>query len=130
MKIDEKELKATAERTGLPEDYVRSMLEWKVKTDQRVKDAAEDAAKVGLTPEEYVDRQDIDEMTLVFLEAKGFNTSTDLASALNWIRTADPDDLMLGEGSHEDFDVTMGELRRPMLFASVERLMKKQQGMK
>ena len=71
----------------------------------------------------------IDEMTLVFLESKGFSR-TDLASALNWIRTADPDDLMLGDRTGEDFDVTMGELRRPILIASVERLMKKQQGKK
>ena len=72
----------------------------------------------------------IDEMTLVFLESKGFDTTTDLTSALNWIRTADPDDLMLGDKTGESFDVTMGELRRPMLMASVERLMKKQQGKK
>ena len=68
----------------------------------------------------------IDEMTLVFLESKGFNTSTDLASALNWIRTADPDDLMLGDKTGESFDVTMGEFRRPMLMASVERLIAQQ----
>ena len=68
----------------------------------------------------------IDEMTLVCLESKGFDTSTDLASALNWIRTADPDDLMLGDRTGEDFDVTMGELRRPMLIASVERLIAQQ----
>ena len=71
----------------------------------------------------------IDEMTLVFLESKGFSR-TDLSSALNWIRTADPDDLMLGDKTGESFDVPMGELRRPMLMASVERLMKKQQGKK
>lgn len=70
------------------------------------------------------DTDSIDEMTLVFLESKGFKR-TDLASALNWIRTADPDDLMLGDKTGEYFDVTMGELRRPMLIASVERLMKK-----
>ena len=69
------------------------------------------------------DNNSIDEMTLVFLESKGFKR-TDLASALDWIKTADPDNLMLGEGNHEDFDVTMGELRRPMLIVSVERLMK------
>ena len=71
----------------------------------------------------------IDEMTLVFLESKGFSR-TDLSSALNWIRTAVPDDLMLGDKTGESFDVTMGEFRRPMLMASVERLMKKQQGKK
>ena len=68
----------------------------------------------------------IDEMTLVFLESKGFK-KTDLTSALDWIRTADPDDLMLGDRTGEDFDVTMGELRRLMLIASVERLIARQE---
>ncbi|MBQ9605758.1 MAG: hypothetical protein IJV16_01090 [Lachnospiraceae bacterium] len=71
------------------------------------------------------DTDSIDEMTLVFPESKGFK-KTDLASALNWIRTADPDDLMLGDKTGESFDVTMGEFRRPMLIASVERLIAQQ----
>ena len=64
----------------------------------------------------------IDEMTLVFLESKGFDRQH-LSEALSWLKTADPDDLMLGNKTGEYFDVTMGELRRPMLIASVERLM-------
>ena len=67
------------------------------------------------------DEKSIDEMTLVFLESKGFKPS-DLSSALDWLKSADPDDLMLGDKTGESFDVTMGELRRPMLIASVERL--------
>ena len=70
------------------------------------------------------DEKSIDEMTLVFLESKGFDRQH-LASALDWLRTANPDDLMLGDRTGESFDVTMGELRRPMLIASVERLMKR-----
>ena len=70
------------------------------------------------------DKNSIDEMTLVFLESKGFDRQH-LREALSWLRTADPDDLMLGDKTGESFDVTMGELRRPMLIASVERLMKK-----
>ena len=70
------------------------------------------------------DKNSIDEMTLVFLESKGFDRQH-LSEALSWLRTADPDDLMLGDKTGESFDVTMGELRRPMLIASVERLMKK-----
>ena len=70
------------------------------------------------------DNNSIDEMTLVFLESKGFDRQH-LSEALSWLRTADPDDLMLGDKTGESFDVTMGELRRPMLIASVERLMKK-----
>ena len=69
------------------------------------------------------DKNSIDEMTLVFLESKGFDRQH-LSEALSWLRTADPDDLMLGDKTGESFDVTMGELRRPMLIASVERLMK------
>ena len=71
------------------------------------------------------DIEGLDEMTLVFLESKGFDKDS-LAAALDWIKTADPDDLMLGEGSHDGFDVQMGELRRPLLVASVERLIKRQ----
>lgn len=72
----------------------------------------------------------IDEMTLFFLESKGFSPTFDLQSALSWLRTADPNDLMLGSGDpnrHDSFDVTMGELRRPMLIASVERLIAAQE---
>ena len=68
------------------------------------------------------DKNSIDEMTLVFLESKGFDRQH-LSEALSWLRTADPDDLMLGDKTGESFDVTMGELRWPMLIASVERLM-------
>ena len=66
----------------------------------------------------------IDKMTLVFLESKGYDRKH-LKEALKWIKTADPDDLMLGDKTGEYFDVTMGELRRPMLIESVKRLMKK-----
>ena len=69
------------------------------------------------------DTNSIDEMTLVFLESKGFDRQH-LREALEWLRTTDADDLMLGDKTGEYFDVTMGELRRPMLIASVERLMK------
>ena len=66
----------------------------------------------------------IDEMTMFFLESKGFDRST-LKSALSWLKTADPDDLMLGSGNGDSLDVMMGELRRPLLIASVERLIGK-----
>ena len=67
----------------------------------------------------------LDKMTLVFLESKGYDRKH-LKEALKWIKTADTDDLMLGAGNHDEFDVTMGELRRPMLIESVKRLMKRQ----
>ena len=69
--------------------------------------------------------KDFDEMTLYFLESKGFNRST-LLDALSWLRTADADELMLGSGNGDSLDVMMGELRRPLLIASVERLIGKQ----
>ena len=72
-----------------------------------------------------MDTSGIDKMTLAFLESKGFDNAH-LKDALEWIKTADPDDLMLGSGNHDEFDVTMGELRRPMLIESVKRLMKRQ----
>ena len=62
------------------------------------------------------DSDSIDEMTLFFLKSKGFDRNH-LQSALSWLKTADSDDLMIGNGYHDEFNVTMGELRRPMLIA-------------
>ena len=43
-----------------------------------------------------------------------------LNQALNWPKTADADNLMYGEPSGDEFDIMVGEMRRPMLIASVE----------
>ena len=73
------------------------------------------------------DYNEDDKMTLFFLESKGF-TKDRLKEAKEWIKTADPDDLMLGEGTGDPFDIMMGESRRPMLLKSVDRLIKKYGG--
>ena len=59
---------------------------------------------------------------LTFLNLKGFDTSTltGLNAALHWLKTAEADCLMHGEGTGDPFDIMVGEMRRPMLIASVE----------
>lgn len=61
-------------------------------------------------------------INLTFLNLKGFDTSTlkGLNAALHWLKTTDADCLMHGEGTGDPFDVMVGEMRRPMLIASVE----------
>lgn len=58
---------------------------------------------------------------LTFLQSKGFDTSslTSLKKALAWLRTIDGDNLMYGEGTGDEFDKMVGEMRRPMLIESV-----------
>ena len=59
---------------------------------------------------------------LTFLNLKGFDTSTltGLNVALHWFKTTEADCLMHGEGTGDPFDIMVGEMRRPMLIASVE----------
>lgn len=61
-------------------------------------------------------------INLTFLNLKGFDTSslTDLNAALHWLKTTEADCLMHGEGTGDPFDIMVGEMRRPMLIASVE----------
>lgn len=58
---------------------------------------------------------------LTFLQSKGFDTSSlsSLKKALVWLRTTDGDNLMYGEGTGDEFDKMVGEMRRPMLIESV-----------
>jgi len=62
------------------------------------------------------------DINLTFISSKGFDTSTlkGLNSALHWLQTADADNLMYGEPSGDEFDIMVGEMRRPMLISSVE----------
>lgn len=62
------------------------------------------------------------DINLTFLQQRGFKTTTleGLNKALNWLQTTDPDALMHGEGTGDPFDIMVGEMRRPMLIASVE----------
>lgn len=62
------------------------------------------------------------DINLTFIASKGFDTSslTGLHDALKWHKTTDADNLMYGEPSGNEFDIMVGEMRRPMLIASVE----------
>ncbi|WP_303797286.1 hypothetical protein, partial [Ruminococcus flavefaciens] len=62
-------------------------------------------------------------INLTFLNLKGFDTSTliGLNAALHWLKTAEADCLMHGEGTGDPFDIMVGEMRRPMLIASVAK---------
>lgn len=64
---------------------------------------------------------------LIFLQSKGFDTSSleSLKSALAWLQTTSSDNLMYGKGSGDEFDIMVGEMRRPMLIESVEREIKR-----
>ena len=62
------------------------------------------------------------DINLPFIQSKGFATSTltRLNSALTWLQTVSPDNLMYGEPSGDEFDFMVGEMRRPILINSVE----------
>lgn len=63
------------------------------------------------------------DINLTFISSKGFDVFTvdGLNKALHWLQTADADNLMYGEPSGDEFDIMVGEMRRPMLIASVEQ---------
>ena len=63
---------------------------------------------------------------LAFIASKVFDASSlsSLQKALHWLRTTDGDNLMYGEPTGDDFDKIVGEMRRPMLIESVERVIK------
>lgn len=63
------------------------------------------------------------DINLTFLSHKGFDTTTldGLQKALFWLKTADADELMYGDGTGDSFDIMVGEMRRPMLIDSVEK---------
>lgn len=61
------------------------------------------------------------DINLTFLSRKGFDTTTlnGLQKTLFWLKTADADELMYGDGTGDSFDIMVGEMRRPMLIESV-----------
>ena len=63
------------------------------------------------------------DINLTFISSKGFDVFTvdGLNKALHWLQTADADNLMYGEPSGDEFVIMVGEMRRPMLIASVEQ---------
>ena len=65
----------------------------------------------------------LDESNLEFIESKGFDIKSldAINKALEWMKTTHGDNLMYGDPTGEEFDIMMGELRRPMLIDSVEK---------
>lgn len=63
------------------------------------------------------------DINLTFLPHKEFDITTldGLQKALFWLKTADADELMYGDGTGDSFDIMVGEMRRPMLIESVEK---------
>lgn len=68
----------------------------------------------------------LDESNLEFISSKGFDTKSleGLKKALSWLKVTDGDNLMYGDPTGDEFDIMMGELRRPMLIESVEKAIK------
>ncbi len=124
---NEQEIKEMAEETGMTEEYVKSMLEFKENYEKRKEEVTPMAEALGMTPEQYISEIDRQESNLYFLTTKGFDIKTmvGLQQAKEWLETADPDELMLGEPTGDAFDIQMGSLRRGMLIKTVEREMKK-----
>lgn len=63
---------------------------------------------------------------LSFIDSKGFDihTAAGLQKALEWLKFTSGDNLMYGDPTGDEFDIVMGEMRRPMLVESVEKAIK------
>ena len=63
------------------------------------------------------------DINLTFISSKGFDvyTTEGLNKAFHWLKNADADNLMYDEPSGDEFDIMVGEMRRPMIIASVEQ---------
>ena len=124
---NEQEIKEMAEKTGMTEEYVKSMLEFKESYEKRKEEVTPMAEALGMTAEQYISEIDQHEANVYFLTTKGFDIKTmvGLQQAKEWLETADPDELMIGEPTGDAFDIQMGSLHRGMLIKTVEREMKK-----
>ncbi len=124
---DKNEIEEMMKKTGMTEEYVKSMLEFKENYEKRKEEVTSMAETLGMTPEQYISEIDRRESNLYFLTTKGFDIKTmaGLQQAKEWLETADPDELMLGEPTGDAFDIQMGSLRRGMLIKTIEREMKK-----
>ncbi len=124
---DKNEIKAMAEKTGLPEDYVKDMLEFSERYEEQKKAVEPLAKALGITPEEYISKREQHQANLQFIASKGFDVSSPegLQAALEWVKTTDPDNLLYGEGTGDPFDVQMGTLRRGMLIETLSAELKK-----
>lgn len=125
--MTDKEVKELMDKTGMSEEYVRSMLAFKDNYEKQLSEVAPMAEALGMTPEQYVSEMDEQRVNLDFLAHKGFDVKSikGLMDAKAWLETADPDDLMYGEPTGNEFDITVGSMRRGMLLKTVEAALKK-----
>ena len=68
-----------------------------------------------------------DESNLEFIASKGFDTKSldGLKKAIAWLKTTNGDNLMYGDPTGDEFDIMVGEMRRPMLIDSVEKAIRR-----
>lgn len=125
--MTDKEVKELMDKTGMDEEYVRSMLAFKDRYEAQLSEVAPMAEALGMTPEQYLSEMDEQRVNLDFLAHKGFDVKTvkGLMEAKAWLETADPDDLMYGEPTGDEFDIAVGSMRRGMLLKTVEAALKK-----
>ena len=125
--MTDKEVKELMDKTGMDEEYVRSMLAFKERYEEQLSEVAPMAKTLGMTPEQYISEMDEQRVNLNFLAHKGFDVKTvkGLMEAKAWLETADPDDLMYGEPTGDEFDIAVGSMRRGMLLKTVEAALKK-----
>lgn len=125
--MTDKEVKELMDKTGMDEEYVRSMLAFKERYEEQLSEVALMAKTLGMTPEQYISEMDEQRVNLNFLAHKGFDVKTvkGLMEAKAWLETANPDDLMYGEPTGDEFDIAVGSMRRGMLLKTVEAALKK-----
>ena len=125
--MTDKEVKELMDKTGMDEEYVRSMLAFQERYEEQLSEVAPMAKTLGMTPEQYISEMDEQRVNLNFLAHKGFDVKTvkGLMEAKAWLETADPDDLMYGEPTGDEFDIAVGSMRRGMLLKTVEAALKK-----
>ncbi len=125
--MTDKEVKELMDKTGMDEGYVRSMLAFKERYEEQLSEVAPMAKALGMTPEQYISEMDEQRVNLNFLAHKGLDVKTvkGLMEAKAWLETADPDDLMDGEPTGDEFDIAVGSMRRGMLLKTVEAALKK-----
>ena len=73
---NEHEIKAMAEKTGMTEEYVKSMLEFKENYEKHKEEVTPMAEALGMTAEQYISEIDRQESNLYFLTTKGFDIKT------------------------------------------------------
>lgn len=125
--MTDKEVKELMDKTGMDEEYVRSMLAFQERYEEQLSEVAPMAKTLGMTPEQYISEMDEQRVNLNFLAHKGFDVKTvkGLMEAKAWLETADPDDLMYGEPTGDEFDIAVGSMCRGMLLKTVEAALKK-----